>query len=387
MTKPKQTVEDIWDVLPEIQAQAQSGAAEAEERRWIGDDLANKLLALGVGRLLLDTDVGGLGGTLSDWIRLGTELSAADASTGWVALHWAMASAVVAANGSEKLIEEVFSDPKACVASSNLGRVQAIEEPDGLRISGSWGFASGCLEANYLGGDLILDDPDEPTGVRMISVLSPRSEASIVESWNPVGLAATGSHQIVYDNVFVPQERIYRWPDSKPVSGRTRGFLGHGVWFISLSIASVHLGLARRAIDEVRSDLSKKMNKFTNLPMIATPTVLRALEDAEGMLYCMRAGIDHAVEDLWAEGLRDGKPSLETRMAARVAALAVIHQGTGIVRSVFDIAGASALDRAGALQRVFRDANCLTQHVAGSLNGYELTGRVRNELDPLSFKI
>ncbi|WP_137700277.1 acyl-CoA dehydrogenase family protein [Marimonas lutisalis] len=387
MAEQARTLEDLWAALPGVIKKAHDGAADAEERRWIGSELANDMLEIGVGRILLGEEIGGLGGTLADWIKLGSEIAAADASAGWVASHWAMAAAVVAANGSDELVEEIFSDPKACVASSNLGRLDFASEDEGLRISGTWGFASGCLAATYVGGDLLLQDANAPNGVRMISVLSPRAQADIVETWNPMGLAATGSHQIVYDDVFVPKERIYRWPDSTPVEGRKRGFLGHGAWLISTSVASIHLGLARAAIDAVRTELGEKTNRFTGAPAIAKPSVMRALEEAEGLLFCLRAGLDRSADSVWAEGMKSGKPTAGARMEMRLAALTAVRQGTAIVRSAYDVAGASALQRSGVIQRIFRDANCLIHHIAGSRDGFEFVGRVRHDLDPLSFRV
>ena len=380
-------LDDLWDALPALKDRAKSGAEAAEERRWIGDDLANDLLEAGVGRILLDQEVGGLGGTLTDWIRLGCELSAADASSGWVSSHWAMAAAVVAANGTDELVSDVFSDPKACVASSNLGKLDFHDEDGGLRISGSWGFASGCLAATYVGGDILLEDADVPGGFRMVSVLAPSTEASVVETWDPVGLAATGSNQIVFEDVLVPKMAIYDWPDSKPVAGRSRGFLGHGVWLISTSVASVHLGLARAAIDAVRKELATKTNRMTGEPAVAKPAAMRALEEAEGLLFSLRAGLDLAADKVWNEGMTSGTPSQQARMQLRLAGLTAVHQGTAIVRSVFDVAGASARHRSGRIQRIFRDANCLIHHISSIKDNFELVGRVRHQLDPLSFKI
>ena len=382
-----ESIEDLWAALPRLIEKTKAGAESAEERRWIGDDLADELLEVGAGRLLLDKSLGGLGGTLVDWIRMGSELAAADGSTGWVASHWAMAAAVVASNGSDGLVEEVFSDPKACIASSNLGRLDFAQESDGLRISGSWGFASGCLAATYVGGDLLLEDTSSASGFRTLSVLTPRANALISETWDPVGMAASGSNQIVFDNVHIPASGIYDWPDSKPQMSRPRAFLGHGVWLISLSVAAVHLGLARAAIDAVREELSGKIDKATGEPAISKPAALRALEEAEGMLFSLRAGLERATERLWAEGIRHGTPTTNARIETRLAGLTAVHQGTAIVRSVFDVAGASAILRTGRLQRIFRDANCLIHHVSSVRERFELVGRVRHELAPLSYAI
>ena len=72
---------------------------------------------------------------------------------------------------------------------------------------------------------------------------------------------------------------------------------------------------------------------------------------------------------------------------ARVAAVTATQRGAEIVRAAYDVAGASAVRRTGVLQRLLRDASCLTHHVAVNQTSYELAGRVRSGIDPLSFRI
>jgi hypothetical protein len=41
----------------------------------------------------------------------------------------------------------------------------------------------------------------------------------------------------------------------------------------------------------------------------------------------------------------------------------------------------------GVLQRLMREASCLTHHISANQASYELTGRVRCGIDQLSFRI
>ena len=59
----------------------------------------------------------------------------------------------------------------------------------------------------------------------------------------------------------------------------------------------------------------------------------------------------------------------------------------GISRAAYDVSGASAVRRAGVLQRLMREASCLTHHVSANQASYELTGRVRCGIDQLNFRI
>jgi indole-3-acetate monooxygenase len=94
-----------------------------------------------------------------------------------------------------------------------------------------------------------------------------------------------------------------------------------------------------------------------------------------------------ALAAMW-DCARRGKPApAELRVNARVAAVTAVHRGAEIVRTAYDAAGASAVRRAGVLQRLLRDASCLTHHISVNALSYELTGRVRCGIDPLTFRI
>ena len=79
-----------------------------------------------------------LGASLPDWLDMMMALAEADASTGWVTAHANVAAALIYASAEPKFRDEFFSDPAACAAWSNLGRIEVAEEPDGVRITGSW---------------------------------------------------------------------------------------------------------------------------------------------------------------------------------------------------------------------------------------------------------
>ena len=90
---------------------------------------------------------------------------------------------------------------------------------------------------------------------------------------------------------------------------------------------------------------------------------------------------------MWDCALRGQPATAELRVNARVAAVTAVHRGAEIVRAAYDAAGASAVRRAGVMQRLLRDASCLTHHVSANPLSYELTGRVRCGIDPLTFRI
>jgi alkylation response protein AidB-like acyl-CoA dehydrogenase len=378
---------DLWAALPELVAEARARATEFEARRSLAPDFADRLKRAGVFKILVPADAEGLGASLSEWLEIVMTLAEADASTGWVSAHAGMCAGLIYASAEPRFSQEFFADPGACAAWSNQPRVKVTEEEDGIRITGSWGFESGCTAATFVGGMVLLSPPAEGAPPRVVAAMAPIGAARIEETWDPVGLAGTGSHDVHFDDVFVPWYRTFPWPAGIPVSAYPAAIFTPGTWFISLCAAATHLGLARRALDEARNELRGKTDRYTQTPLLEHPATQRSLEAAEGLWLACRAGMREALAAMW-DCARRGKPApAELRVNARVAAVTAVHRGAEIVRTAYVAAGASAVRRAGVLQRLLRDASCLTHHISVNALSYELTGRVRCGIDPLTFRI
>lgn len=284
-------------------------------------------------------------------------------------------------------MEVVLSDPLSSVAWSNLPRVTVTREAGGFRIGGRWSFATGSANATHVGGMFDLLPAESAGEVRKFVALAPIGEARIDLTWDPVGLAGTGSHDLVFEDVLVPWDRIFEWPDSTPKVDLPTAVFVPGTWFISMCAAATHLGLARRTLDEVRAELRGKRDRWTGLPLLAEQAVQRSLEESEGLLHVCRAGVERALAAIWQCG-QDGRPVSETlRIDARLACTTAVHQCAAIVRTAYGLAGAAATRRAGVLQRLYRDAGCLIHHVSVAPKTFEEIGEARAAADAEDMRI
>ncbi len=381
------SIDDLLAALPDLAAEARARSLEFEECRRLAPDFTDKLKRAGVFKLLIPADAKGLGGSLPQFLEILMALAEADASTGWVSAHGGICAGLIYASAEPRFRDEFFADPGAYAAWSNLPRVKIKEQDDGIRITGSWGFESGCTMATFVGGMVALSPLAEGGPPRMVAALAPLSEAKIEETWDPVGLAGTGSHDVQFDDVFVPWHRTFPWPSGIAVSAYPAAVFVPGPWFIAISAAATHLGLARRALDEARNELRGKTDRYTQRPLLEHPATQRSLEAAEGLWFACRAGMREALAAIWESGLRGEPPTADLRINARVAAVTAVQKGAEIVRIAYDASGASAVRRAGVLQRLMREASCLTHHISANQVSYELTGRVRCGIDKLSFRI
>ena len=378
---------DLRAALPDLAGEARARSAEFEELRKLAPDFADKLRRAGIFRILVPADAQGLAGALGEWLEIIMTLSEADASTGWVSAHGNLCAGLIYASAEPRFRREFFADPGAYAAWSNLPRVKVKELEDGIRITGSWGFESGCTAATFVGGMVSLSPLAEGGPPRMVAALAPLGEAIIEETWDPIGLAGTGSHDVRFDDVFVPWHRTFPWPSGVAVSDYPAAIFVPGTWFIAIGAAATHLGLARRALNEARNELRGKTDRYTQIPLLEHPATQRSLEAAEGLWFACRAGLREALAAMWESGLRGEPATADLRLNARVAAVTAVQRGADIVRAAYDASGASAVRRAGVLQRLLREASCLTHHISAREASYEMTGRVRCGIDKLSFRI
>jgi alkylation response protein AidB-like acyl-CoA dehydrogenase len=379
-------MQDLRSALPTLASEAKARAKEFERARRLAPDFTDRLKRAGAFKVLVPADAGGLGASLTEWLEIAIALAEADASTGWVAAHANICAGIIHASAEPRFRDEFFADGNACAAWSSVPSVEVVEQAEGIRITGSWSFESGCTAATFVGGMVMLP-PHADGKPRMIAALAPVSEARIEETWDPIGLAGTGSHDVHVDDVFVPWHRTFAWPAGRARAPFPTAAFVPGNWFVSMGASATHLGLARRALDEARNELRGKLDKYTRKPVIENAAVLRSLEAAEGLWFACRAGLREALGTIWDHALRGERAPVEATLAVRVACVTATQRCAEIVRAAYDVSGTNAMRNAGVMQRLLRDASCLTHHVSSNLGSYELTGRVRCGLDALSFRV
>lgn len=112
----------------------------------------------------------------------------------------------------ERAAEEVWGDDPSVLISSSyapLGKVTPVE--GGFHLSGRWSFSSGCRHCRWVFVGAVVPTADAPfdmTNYR--TFLVPICDYEIVDNWDVVGLQGTGSHDIVMDDVLVPDYRTHK---------------------------------------------------------------------------------------------------------------------------------------------------------------------------------
>ena len=264
-------------------------------------------------------------GSLPQWLEIIMTLAEADASTGWVTAHANLCAGLIYASAEPRFRDEFFADPGACAAWSNLPRVKVKEQDDGIRITGSWGFESGCTAATFVGGMVSLSPFAEGGPPRMVAALAPMSEAKIEETG--IRSASPGREVTMFTSTMCscPGTALSRGLQAfrfRPIRPRS-SCRGRGS---SRSAPGDAPRPCPRALDEARHELRGKTDRYTQKPLLEHPATQRNLEAAEGLWFACRAGMREALAAMWESALRGEPATADLRINARVAAVTAVQE-------------------------------------------------------------
>ena len=169
--------------------------------RLQAQDLVAQFQSLGLYRAFVPEQFGGSGMDASTFLRLIEAISAADGSAGWVA-SFGFATKYLSSLPADTLAEVYRASPDVVFAGAVFPPQTANAEKGGYRVKGRWGFGSGSMCASLIGVGIKTDG--EGGGLPRMAVM-PRKQVRIEENWDVIGMFATGSHDLVVDDVFVPE--------------------------------------------------------------------------------------------------------------------------------------------------------------------------------------
>lgn len=168
----------------------------------------------------------------------------------------------------------------------------------------------------------------------------------IEETWNTLGMRATGSHDVILDRVFVPDNRLIT--DIEQTKKRTVANDGAG-WL--LHIPACYLGIAFAARQfAIRFADSYRPNSLPG-PIADLPHIQQQIGQMEEELIIARTFL-YSVADRWDRD-PDGRPALKADLG--IAKKLATNSALDIVDKAMRIVGGASLSRTLPLERYYRD--------------------------------
>lgn len=255
------------------------------------------------------------------------------------------------------------STKKLCVAVSPVGRATRVE--GGVVWNGLHGFSSGVDHADWVMCGGFEYDAQGAKG-RGLMALMPTSEVRIIDDWNVVGLAGTGSKSFEAKDVFVPEHRLLdkkandegRSPGAlfytAPVTRLPRGGVS------AVSYTAVVVGVAQGFLEEFLKVTGPRKSRgnsvATNVAIQASVGQAAAEIEAAERMYL--GAIRETMEVL----ARNEKVSEEMHVQGKRNACYAAQLCLQAVQRLYNIAGGRALYLDSPLQRMFRDCFAAAAH-------------------------
>jgi alkylation response protein AidB-like acyl-CoA dehydrogenase len=350
----------------EIAELARGMADHIDSARRLPPELVEALRDSGLLRAGAPVEVGALELPASTALRCAEEVARGDASAGWC-VSIGITSTLLVAYLPPQSRDELFGDGRGLAAGVWAPQGKATRVPGGVVVSGRWAFCSGITHADVLFAGCMLDD--KPAVVAL-----PTEHLQILDTWHTLGLRGTGSHDTVADEVFVPDERVLSIFDGPVIDRPLYRFPPFG--FFAACITAAAMGNARAAIENFVDLAGAKKGVAGSRTLAQRSTIQVAVATAESALEAARAGYYQAIESAW-QAAEDG-PSvpLAARTRLRLAATHGARVSADVVRSMYDLAGGSAIYDGAPLQRRLRDAFTATAHFQVNEASRELPGRI-----------
>ena len=348
VTVGPQTKDEMLDSI-------RSNANEFSRLRHIPKHVVDQFKALGVYRAFVPSCFGGDEKSPSEFCRLIEDIAAADASAGWVASFGS--SATYLSTLPPETYADIFSNNPDTVFAGAMFPPQAAKTvAGGYEVSGRWPWASGVMGADIVGVGIKVED--YTTNLPLVAVM-PRDSVEVVDTWNTIGLRATGSHDVQVDQVVVPRDRVFVRGSSPTMDDRI--FRYPSMALASQVLAVVALGAARAALDYVHENASRK--SVTGAPRPGSRPYLQVeYAKAKGVYLSAQALFYDTLDDAYEELLHSETVSRDTHIRLRMVASKAGKDGAEAARMAFSLGGSEVINEGHPLGRYMNDAAGVAQH-------------------------
>lgn len=354
--------------LDALKAEIRSRRAEFQNLRHIPLDIVQRFQKVGVYRAFVPERFGGDALAPADFCQLVEEIATADASAGWVA-SFGVSATYLAALPAETYAAIYGADPDTVFAGAMFPPQPARRVPGGLEVRGRWPWGSGVMGASVVGAGIRIDG--ETTALPRTAVM-PRASVTVDETWDTVGLRATGSHDIVVDGVVVPEDWTFI-RGGKPQQDDAI-FRYPAMALAAQVLAVVGLGAARGALDWLRQDAMAR-SSITGAPSPAARAYVQIdLARAEGLLMGARAAFYDAIGEGWHQMQTSGEVDPATHLRLRHSASKAAQDAAEAARLAFVLGGSDAMATGHVLGRNMIDAACVAQHAFIGAGSWQAAG-------------
>ncbi|KRE33577.1 acyl-CoA dehydrogenase [Mycobacterium sp. Soil538] len=353
-------------VTAEFVARLADRAGEAERLRRLPADTVAEATASGFFDLLVPARFGGTQAPFPAILDPVRRMAHGCASSAWTLGFYALHNWMLALF-SEQAQQEAFQTRPFLAPAPLAPTGRGVGCDGGIRLTGRWSWATGVMDGNWIIVGALCEAGTD--SIRPMLALLPIDEVHIEDVWHTDGMRATGSNDVVIDDVFVPAHRLVAVSDI--YTGAAPGAAVHDghtyrwpmVPALALLAAMPALGSAERAAEIYTDRLAQRYLAYEGVMQKDKPVAAIRLGEASVRLRALRALLSDTADGI-EEIVAAGDPVSRTvRGQARLAAAHIVHESRAVISGLVASSGASAHFLDHPLQRIKRDVDVIAGHV------------------------
>lgn len=332
---------------------AEAASRHDRDGTWVAESFEHVrrsgLLAIGV-----PAELGGEGATIADLAMVQRELARHCGST---ALASAMHQHVTAFTawryrrglpGAEATLRRIAAEGIVIVSTGGgdftRPRGTARRVDGGFRVSGRKPFASQSPVGTAMSTMFSFDDPEQGSRVLNMTVPFASDGVAVDETWDALGMRGTASHDVTFDDVFVPDERVLANRPYDTLDPPLQVIVSIAMPIIS----AVYLGVAESARDHAVAAVTRPTD----------PLVQRQVGLMANRLQVASWALDGALRTVGD----DPAPSMATVAAVMAAKREIAAASIEVCDLAMDVGGGGAFRRGSPIERAYRDVRGIKFH-------------------------
>lgn len=277
----------------------------------------------------------------------------------------------------ERAQQDVWgNDPATLIASTYMpvGRVTPVD--GGFRLSGHWKFSSGSelCEWVFLGALVPAAVAGQPPEYR--TFLLPKADYRIQQDWDVLGLRATGSHDIIVDDVFVPAYRTHKAIDG--MMGTSPGLAVNDAPLFRLPFAQIFvravctscIGALQGALDDFTGYAATRVSANSGAKTTDDPGAQNACANAAVAIDEMQVLLKRNFAELMASVTGGPAVSIERRVHFRYQSAQVAERCAQAANALLRYAGGNGIYHRNPLVRRFLDLHAARAHYANNVDRF-----------------
>jgi alkylation response protein AidB-like acyl-CoA dehydrogenase len=219
----------------------------------------------------------------------------------------------------------------------------------GWRLSGRKMYSTGAPILKWYAVWAKTDEPETRVGLFLVPAGLPGTR--IVETWDHLGLRASGSHDVIFEDVVFPldHEIDVRKPDEWRVPDFTQAIV-HTIF-----VAAIYDGIARAARNWLVEFLKSRVPSNLGASLATLPRAQEIVGSIEA-----RLAVNKRLIESFAQDFDDGVPLSASE--SNIIKLTVTNNAVAVVEAALSLSSNHGLTRANPLERHYRDVLCGRVH-------------------------